>query len=938
MSDTLEIHESSADRQLRACVRLFGKILGNVLRKHEGEEVFFAVEKLRKGFIQLRKHDDAEKRAGIMEYIDQLDPDTLENVVRAFSKYFALVNIAEEAYQTISLSASVQTDDEYKIASFNYILSDCISSGVSATELQTLFDRLSYMPVFTAHPTEAKRRTKLQAVQRIFSTTQELYSYENLPRRRDEVVKVLEAQILMLWKIDEVRLHKPTVHNEVENGLYYFRKSLFEAVPKVYRAMEQALMLASKHQPEFASVKIPSFIRFGSWIGGDRDGNPFVTPTITREAVGLHAQTIITEYIRQVELLGDFLTHSFPLVNLSSAFVEAEKNDLQYIDAAFPNGMQSFAKEPYRRKFSIMRYRLTQSLARIQASCSAQEDVSFPDAYANAAEMLNDLFLIRDSLIEDGDDILLDCGLSDFIRLVETFGFFLVNLDVREESTRHTETVNELLSKYNIDYHSLDESGRVEILTRYLTEDIDLSQMFDQMVPEYQEVINVFKVIVEMRAEVSENAFGSYVISMTHQASHVLEVMLLAKMVGMVGKDASGEWFCNISISPLFETIDDLTRIEDVLDKLLSNPLYSQLLKKSGNVQEVMVGYSDSCKDGGILASAWGLYLAQQKISQVTKKFDVACRIFHGRGGTVGRGGGPTHKAILAQPAGTVNGAIKITEQGEVLSYKYAHVETAVYELEMGISGLLSASRHMVEEPGKAQPIFEEVMAQLAQAGEREYRDLTDHTPGLMDYFYEATPLQELAEMNIGSRPSHRKKTERSKYSIRAIPWVFGWSLSRHTLPAWYGLGTALREFCEQDKDHLTLLRQMYLEWPFFRVLLSNIQMALAKADMEIAREYSKLAHDQGLAASIIARISAEYQQTAKLVLSIVEAESLMDDNPKLALSLRRRKPYLDPLNHIQVLLLRRHREHQNSDEPNKHLEPLLRTIHAIAGGLRNTG
>lgn len=938
MSDILQFHEATADRQLRSCVRLFGKILGDVLRKHEDEKVFVAVEKLRKAFIDLRKKDDAEKRADVMEYIDHLDADTLECVVRAFSKYFALVNIAEEAYQHISRGESVQTDDEYIGASFNHVLGDCISSGMSAEELQILFNRLNYMPVFTAHPTEAKRRTKLHAVQRIFATAQELFSHEHLPRRRDEVIQKLEAQILILWKIDEVRLHKPTVLNEVENGLYYFRNSLFEAVPKVYHAMEQALMLASKQRPDVATVTIPSFIRFGSWIGGDRDGNPFVTPAITREAVSLHAETIITEYIRQVEKLGEFFTHSHPLVNVSKEFLFAGKSDLKYIDAAFPGEMQNFAKEPYRRKFAIMRYRLTQTLNQIQANRSAKTNTKFTDVYANAAEMLADLFLIRDSLIEDGDQILVGCGLSDFIRLVETFGFFLVKLDVREESTRHTETVHELLSKYDVDYQSLDESKRIEILNKYLSEDIDLSLMVDSLSQESQKVINVFKVIVEMRTEVSENAFGSYVISMTHQASHVLEVMLLAKMVGMVGKDSAGEWFCNISISPLFETIDDLARIEDVLEKLFSNQLYATLLKQSGDVQEVMVGYSDSCKDGGILASAWGLYLAQQRISQVTSKFNVACRIFHGRGGTVGRGGGPTHKAILAQPAGTVNGAIKITEQGEVLSYKYAHVETAVYELEMGISGLLSASRHIVEQPCEAQPKFEQTMALLALSGEREYRDLTDYTPGLMDYFYEATPLQELAEMNIGSRPSHRKKTERSKYSIRAIPWVFGWSLSRHTLPAWYGLGTALQEFCSQEESHLSLLRQMYLEWPFFRVLLSNIQMALAKGDMEIAREYSKLVHDQELAKNIITRISEEYQRTSKLVLNIVEAESLMSDNPKLALSIRRRKPYLDPLNHIQVLLLKRHRQHQDENTPNVHLEPLLRTIHAIAGGLRNTG
>ena len=936
MNNNLQVYDSNADRQLRSCVKLLGQLHGDVLREHAVDGVYAAVEYLRKGFISLHKKDDNAKRERLMKYIERLDPAILEDVVRAFSRYFTLVNIAEEAYQHISRGDSMRSDREYWEGSFDFTLQEFLENGVNAEDLNALLNKLSYMPVFTAHPTEAKRRTDLLAVQRIFTTTQALYLNPRQSYLRDEIIAMLEAQILILWKTDEVRLRKPTVQDEVENGLYYFRTSLFEAVPKVYRDIQQAVDRVYKPQQD-AEIRVPSFIRFGSWIGGDRDGNPFVTPAITREAVVLHAETITKEYIRRADQLVDLMTHSQPFVQPSEAFLAVARDDVAFAKSAFPEGARDYVKEPYRRKFAIMRYRLQEKLKQIQACRTENSSISFNDAYKNAAELLQYLKIIRESLVEDGDAALTLLGLDDFIRLVETFGFFLVNLDIREESTRHTETVHAILAvQQGADYIALDESEKIALLSDVLASDANLFELYDSLAPEYRNVIDVFQVVVDMRKAISDNAFGNYVISMTHHASHVLEVLVLAKMVGMVGKDKQGEWFCDILIAPLFETIDDLSRIATVLENLFANDVYSSLLKASGNLQEIMVGYSDSCKDGGILASSWGLYLAQQNIIKVTNKFNVSCRIFHGRGGTVGRGGGPTHKAIIAQPAGTVEGVIKITEQGEVLSYKYAHIETARYELEMGVSGLLKASRHVIQEITSDKANYEQTMVELARRAEEEYRLLTDDMPGIMDYFYEATPLQEIGELNIGSRPSHRKKTERSKYSIRAIPWVFGWSLSRHTLPAWYGLGTSLEEFVKQND--ISLLRQMYAEWPFFRVLLDNIQMALAKGDMRIASEYAKLVKDKELGQAVISRIKEEYCRTLNYVLQVVESEALLSDNPKLGVSLLRRKPYLDPLNHIQVLLLKRHRELERSGETDKYLGPLLRTIHAIATGMRNTG
>jgi phosphoenolpyruvate carboxylase len=443
--------------------------------------------------------------------------------------------------------------------------------------------------------------------------------------------------------------------------------------------------------------------------------------------------------------------------------------------------------------------------------------------------------------------------------------------------------------------------------------------------------------MARMRGEISERVFGAYVISMTHTASHVMEVMLLARLAGLAGRTPTG-WFCNIRVSPLFETIDDLSHIDAVMSTLFDDETYAALLAASGNLQEVMLGYSDSCKDGGILSSAWNLYEAQEKIIALADARGVQCRLFHGRGGTIGRGGGPTHEAILSQPDDTVHGQIKFTEQGEVLSYRYANPETARYELTMGISGLIKASRCVIDPPSPPRKDFLGIMAELARYGEESYRGLVCDTEGLLDYFYEATPVDAIALLNIGSRPSHRKKADRSLSSIRAIPWVFGWAQSRHTLPAWYGIGSAIERWRGSDLERLAKLQKMYQEWPFFRALLSNTQMSLFKAEMHIANEYMRLAKDQPRAQTIYRTIADEYQRTLTQVLNVAGLLGLMEETPDLQLSLARRNTYLDPLNHVQIALLERYRDETVPEQREQWLDPLLRSINAIAAGMRNTG
>ena len=933
MSEFLKTFDKLNDAQLRSSVKLLGKLLGNIIKSHAGDKVYMAVEKLRKGFINLRKDNNQIKHDQLIRYIGKLDPITLKNVIRSFSKYFALVNVAEEAYQHINRTDRLKSGFDSWEGSFDQTLRECKASEMDDTQLESLINSLRYIPVFTAHPTEAKRRSKLEAMRRIFNTILELQSYKGQSIKREELIDELQAEILILWRTDEVRLRKPTVLDEVENGLYYFRTSLFRAIPEVYRDLEKAI----KRVYHTDNVKVPSFIRFGSWIGGDRDGNPFVTPDITREAVYMHAETALHEYMRRAQKLSTLLTHSSGLTTPSDEFLSSSKDDDKYFQGAFEDTTQDFAKEPYRRKLKIIRYRLKERLNAIR-QLKNKDNINCPHAYNSEKELLSDLYLIKDSLISDNDNILNDFGLNDFIRLVETFGFYLVNLDIREESTNHSNAISEILKNHdNTDYDQLDESSRISSLENVIKSELTLDDIYPSLSDETKKVLDVFTVMKELRNEVSEHAFGNYVISMTHHASHVFEVLALAKLCGLISLK-EGKLTASIQVTPLFETIDDLTRIEEILEDLFSNDTYTNLLGsyRNSKLQEVMLGYSDSCKDGGILSSSWSLYKAQQQVLDISKKYQIECRLFHGRGGTVGRGGGPTHNAILAQPNKTVRGMIKITEQGEVLSYKYAVPQSASYELELAISGLIKASKHLVIDDTVCTNNFEEIMSEMSIVGEKKYRDLTDDKEGIMDYFYEATPVQELAELNIGSRPSHRKKTQRSKYSIRAIPWVFGWSLSRHTLPAWYGLGSALNQMVASDQSSMDKLKTMYSEWPFFRVLLDNIQMALAKSDLGIARDYSLLVKDRNAANQIIDDIEKEFESTVQTLLRIVGSDQLLSDNTKLSLSLSRRQPYLDPLNYIQVMLLKAHREIPDEDTVN--LDPLLRTIHAIATGMKNTG
>ncbi len=693
----------------------------------------------------------------------------------------------------------------------------------------------------TAHPSEVKRRTVKSALRNVFLTQEALDDNRMKGYFREEALERLQCQIQMLWKTDEVRARKLGVADEIDAGLFYFSLSLFKATARVYRNFERSL--SDVYGEDVARhIRVPSFLCFGSWIGGDRDGNPNVTSETTVLALRMQAQTILQEYSRRLDELRGQLSHSDGFCELSAAFLDSIEADRATLGASIAELEKPYLQEPYRHKLALMKYRMECALMQVQQHLRGEPELPNRHAYPGITAFLDDLRLIDASLRGHGDAAIADLELHDLIRLAETFGFHLMQLDVRQESGRHTEAVADILAAaLAVDYRALDESQRLSLLSEAIAAPGGLMYDPAALSPASRETLETFDVMARMRREIGPDCFGKYVISMTHNASHVMEVMLLAAQSGLVGR-LGGHWHCHIGVSPLFETIDDLNRIEEVLTRLFDTPAYRELLRVSGDSQEIMLGYSDSCKDGGILASSWGLSRAQRQIIAIAEQHGLKCRLFHGRGGTVGRGGGPTHEAILAQPPDTVRGQIKFTEQGEVLFYRYNNMETAIYELTMGVTGLLKASVSLVQPVPRDRTEDLAVMDELARIGEHGYRELTERTPGFLDYFYEATPTSEIGGLNIGSRPSHRKKGDRSKNSVRAIGWVFSWAQSRQTFPAWYGIGLSLSTWCAGKPERLEKLRQMYRDWPFFRNLLSNAQMALSKSDMDIAREYAGLA------------------------------------------------------------------------------------------------
>lgn len=919
---------------LRKRTSLLGSLLGDAISRQSGEQTLDTIETLRKGFIQQRREPNEAHKQQLIDFIASLDNQTLKNVIRGFSIYFFLANLSEENYLREQRHAQRMQSEQSWEGSFRRTLLECRERNIEPAQMQELIDQLKFTPVFTAHPTEARRRTTMNILQSLFTHSDALNNLTENSFAYEQAKEQTAQTIDLLWSSDEVRTRKPLVYDEINNGLHYFNASLFNAIPKVYRNIKKAIV---DIYPELTDYPLPAFMSFGSWIGGDRDGNPFVTFETTELAVLMHADTVLRHYQVLLKKLRRQLIHSDTTVTVSPDVYAKITSYGELDQRVFDYNLDDYGNEPYRRLLSVILTKVKATNRRIQSKGTDIE--AEKDAYRNPEELLEDLRIIRHS-VNTHDTAHADGLLLDMIRLVKTCGFHLAALDIRQESSYHSEVIADIFaSASNLpDYQTLSETERQEWLTRLLEKPGTPLIYTDNLTDKTREQLSLMNSVAMLRKLVGADTFGSYVISMTNNASQLLEVLLLMRFAGLCRLDDEGQLSADLPVAPLFETIEDLKNIDKILPAVLDNPLYRGLLKHSDNTQEIMLGYSDSSKDGGIITSAWQLYSAQQTINSIAEKYGIKTRLFHGRGGSVSRGGGSTHKAIAAQPAGTLHGQIKVTEQGEVLYAKYANTDTAVFELTMAITGTLKAcSSRFVVQPTEL-PNYEDLFARLADAGEQRYRELTDHTEGFYKFYSQVTPVQEISLLNIGSRPAHRKKGLPSKTTLRAIPWVFGWSLARFTLPAWYGVGSALHSV----KADEALMKEMNKHWPFFSVFISNIEMAFTKANMNIAQAYSQLCDDEPLRQKIMTAVTDEYTLTNSGLNSLLEQDSLLSNQQNLAASLQWRDAYLDPINYIQIELLKRARqqdtmEYADHDDINVE-DPLIRSINALAAGLRNTG
>lgn len=907
---------------LRARTRLLGQYLGESIARQSGADTLQTIETLRQGFIRLRTQPDAALQEELTRIIAGLDAQQLIPVIRGFSNYFSLANISEENQQR-HRRAYWRARDEHWEGSFRHTLQQCRDNGITPEQMRGLLAGLCYIPVFTAHPTEARRRTTMKLLQRIYDANAQLDAAgDEAPPAA--VLEALARDIDLLWASDEIRTRKPLVFDEINNGLHYFNRSLFRAVPQIYHNLHKAVV---RTYPELANDPLPTLIRFGSWIGGDRDGNPFVTHQTTRDAVFMQMDTLLHHYQERLGHLRQQLIHSDTLVAIAPAIYRRISEESELDRTTFAYNPEDYNNEPYRRLLRILGEKIAATRARILARDI--DGSAHPHAYRDADAFLADLILIRQSLLaHDPDNANRD--ILNLIRLVRTCGFHLASLDIRQESVWHSEVVAELFAQApNLpDYHTLDEGERCHTLLNLLKQPGTPLLFAHKLGAQTREQLDLMTTIAELRQLVGHRTFGSYIISMTHSTSHILEVIFLLRFAGLSGVE-NGKLWCALPIAPLFETIDDLKNIENVLEPLLQQSAYRDMLV--ANTQEIMLGYSDSSKDGGILTSAWQLYRAQQTIKAIADRHHIKTRLFHGRGGSVSRGGGSTHHAIAAQPPGTLQGEIKLTEQGEVLYAKYANADTAVFELTMGVTGAIKASATQFAcQPARLSD-YEALMEKLARHGEAAYRELTDHTEGFYDFFAQATPIADISQLNIGSRPAKRRSGSLSKYNIRAIPWVFAWSLARFTLPAWYGVGSALAAIEPAEE---ALVAEMIEHWPFFASFISNTEMAFTKSEPPIAHAYAALCDNEPLRKHILDIIDEEYRRTLTHLNTVLKQDTLLARQPELARSLNWRNAYLDPINYIQIELMRRLRQGENPTLQ----EAMTRTINAIAAGLRNTG
>jgi phosphoenolpyruvate carboxylase len=856
---------------LWADIDFLGGLLQEVVERHAGEDVFKAVEHAREVTHRLRKKFDPDVERRFLQWIEKLDLATTTHIIRAFALYFKLVNLAEEAHRIRRKRyyESLPNHAPQK-GSLEEIALKLSARGVTPPEIQKCFNSLSIEIVMTAHPTEAQRQTILTKLLRVVLLLIDHQRERLTAPEEEEFRERVRAEIDALWQTEEIRRRQVSPLDEAENGLFYLDQVLFDRVPRVLENLERQL-----NQFYGRKIHVPAVLSLGSWMGGDRDANPHVTHAITRTVAERSRQMALRKYFQAVDELVGRTSLSADLAPPPAALMSSLRSDAQ----RYPRHARSlegrFLNEPYRRKLSFMKHKL-------------QRMLDHRPGYSNAGRFLADAELVRDALAGVRSALAADV---DFLcRQIRIFGFHLVSLDIR------------------------DNAQAVHAAWR--------AQASSQHTAETGEVLKTIRGIRAIQDQVDPRSATAYVLSMTHQKEDVLELFALVQKAGLFGR---------IDLVPLFETIDDLRRADEVMSELYKHRRYRQHLKERRNVQEIMVGYSDSNKDGGYFTSGWELYKAQMDLTEAARHHGIRQVLFHGRGGAIGRGGGPLNQAILAQPPGTVQGQIKITEQGEMIHNKYGNPYLAERNLELVLSAMIESE--LLQEPEALEADWVKTAEALSQSSYKAYRALVYDDPDFVTFFEQCTSIREIQELHIGSRPSRRVAGSSRIEDLRAIPWVFSWTQSRFTLPGWYGFGTAVRRW-EGDRK---VLRQMYERWPFFKAQIDFMEMSAQKADMHIARRYSELVEDKATREWIFSRIEEEYRWLHEGILQITREEETLENNPTLQTSIKLRNPYVDALSYFQIQLLKTSRR-SGARIAEDLKRAVLLSINGVANGMRNTG
>ena len=966
------------ERHLVEDIRWLGRILGDVIREQEGVAAYELIEQVRKLSVAFRRDADQEADKALKKLLKSLSGDQTVSVIRAFTYFSHLANLAEDRHH-IRRRAVHERAGNTQEGSIEVALARLRWAGIAPETISHTLAQSFVSPVLTAHPTEVQRKSILDAerdIAQLLTSRDEIKalalalnaisparaSKDALtPRELAANEAHLRARVMQLWQTRLLRFSKLTVADEIENVLSYYEATFLREIPKLYANLER----------ELGNQPVHSFLRMGQWIGGDRDGNPNVSADSLNYALGRQAEVALRHYLTEVHLLGGELSLSAMLTNVSPT--------MQALAESSPDTNAHRQDEPYRRALTGIYARLAANLKSLTGSDAARHAVAPQNAYASAQDFLADLRTIEASLRSNHGEALIAQRLQPLIRAVDVFGFHLATVDLRQNSDKHIEVVAELLAVARIEpsYADLHEEARCALLMRLLNDARPLRVISAHYSLLAQGELAIFEAARVARARYGKESIRHYIISHTESVSNLLEVLLLQKEVGLMRGILEDEATNDLIVVPLFETIEDLRNAAPIMRAFYALPGIARLVKRSGAEQDIMLGYSDSNKDGGIFTSNWELYLAEialvELFEPLAKSHNIQLRLFHGRGGTVGRGGGPSYQAILAQPPGTVRGQIRLTEQGEVIGSKYANPEIGRRNLETLVAATLEATLLQPTKP--ATKAFLQAAAELSQASMAAYRTLVYDTPGFNEYFFSATPIREIAELNIGSRPASRyvaptvetsqtelptdERMNRPKggkpvhpitahatqgsriEDLRAIPWGFSWGQCRLTLPGWYGFGAAIAQFLEQGgssasrNESLALLQKMYRQWPFFRTLLSNMDMVLAKSDLALASRYAELVSNTKLRKKVFTAIEAEWHRTVEALGLITGEKQLLAGNPSLQRSIRHRFPYIDPLHHLQVELIRRYREGQTDEKVQRGIHI---SINGIAAGLRNTG